>query len=256
VAAEIFGDRLPHAIRYAGWLVGPAVERGLIGPREAERVWQRHIVNCAAVGALIPRTSLVVDLGSGAGLPGLVLAVARPDLRVVLVESMLRRTTFLDEVVADLDLSNVQVRRGRVEELTEDKLRADIVTARAVAPIERLAAWAAPLLRSGGELLAIKGSGITDEVSAGWRAVRRTGLTDARLFAVSATGFDRADAQPQPLMSGTRVTEQGYWDPSEPGAPFRLRAGDQLPDADRLALVAALRRGPQRLSPSADRGLG
>src|SRR6185312_11628107 len=119
LAAAVFGDRLPLATRFAARLAGTGVERGLVGPRESERVWDRHLLNCAAIGALIPRGATVVDIGSGAGLPGVPLAIARPDLTIVLVESMLRRTTFLSEIVADLELTGVSVRRGRAEELTE-----------------------------------------------------------------------------------------------------------------------------------------
>ncbi len=254
-AAAIFGDRLALAVRYADWLVGPAVERGLVGPREAERVWQRHIVNCAAAGALIAPGSLVVDLGSGAGLPGVVLAIARADLRIVLVESMLRRTAFLDEVVADLELAGVVVRRERAEELMREQLRPDVVTARAVAPIERLANWAAPLLHGEGVLLALKGSGVADEVSAGWPALRQAGLSDAHLFGVAAAREGKSGSQAS-LVPGLRVVKQGYWDAGLPGFPFVFQAEDQMPEEDRLALVAALRRRPRGLSPGTRRGLG
>ena len=157
LAQALFGARLPLAERYAWWLAGAGVERGLIGPREAERLWPRHLVNCVAVAALIPPGSHVVDVGSGAGLPGIVLALARPDLQITLVEPMQRRVAFLEEVRSDLSLHGVEIRRARADELASAKLDADVVTARAVAPVDRLSVLAAPLLRGGGQLLAIKG---------------------------------------------------------------------------------------------------
>src|SRR5690242_3542349 len=110
-------ERLPLAERYVELLATAGVERGLIGPREAPRLWDRHVLNCLAVGAAVPTEATVADLGSGAGLPGLVLAFGRPDLSVTLVEPLLRRVTFLEEVVAALDLDRVRVVRGRAEEL-------------------------------------------------------------------------------------------------------------------------------------------
>lgn len=115
-AGRLFEDRLPTMVRYAAILAGPGVERGLIGPREVERLWDRHLLNCGAVAELIPGDSDVIDVGSGGGLPGLVLAIARPDLRIMLLEPLLRRTSFLAECVEELGLRNVEVRRGRAEE--------------------------------------------------------------------------------------------------------------------------------------------
>lgn len=208
LASELFGASLPLAVRYAGWLAGAGVERGLIGPREAERLWPRHLLNCVAVAALIPRGSHVLDLGSGAGLPGIVLAIARPDLQITLVEPMQRRIAFLDEVRSDLSLSNVETRRARAEDLATARLSADIVTARAVAPVDRLAALAAPLLRAGGRLLAVKGSAAASEVSAGWNAVQRAGMTlDAALFAIVATEGEADEG----LLPGVRIAELSAW---------------------------------------------
>src|SRR3954466_11675743 len=155
-AREVLGDALPLAERYTDFLAGPGVERGLIGPREVERLWDRHVLNCAVVAELVPESAEVIDVGSGAGLPGIVLAIMRTDLSVTLLEPLLRRTVFLQECVDLLGLPNVVVRRARAEEAA-DEFAADIVTARAVAPLERLAGWALPLLRPGGELLALKG---------------------------------------------------------------------------------------------------
>lgn len=165
-------ERLPLVERYVALLADAGVERGLIGPREAPRLWDRHVLNCLAVASGIPQGSRVADLGSGAGLPGLVLALGRPDLSVTLVEPLLRRTTFLEEAVAALGLDSVSVVRGRAEEL-HGEARFDVVTARALAPLSRLLGWAMPLVLPGGVLLAMKGSSARDEIAAASKQVRR-----------------------------------------------------------------------------------
>lgn len=163
--AVVFGDRLPLAETYAALLAGSGTERGLIGPREADRLWERHLLNSAVVAELVPEGSTVIDVGSGAGLPGIPMALARPDLRVELVEPLLRRTTWLDEVVAELGLQEtVTVTRGKVSVI--GRRAADVVTARAVAPLERLLPMCMPLLRPGGVLLALKGSSAEAEIEA------------------------------------------------------------------------------------------
>ncbi|HYH29467.1 MAG TPA: 16S rRNA (guanine(527)-N(7))-methyltransferase RsmG [Pseudonocardia sp.] len=164
------------ARRFAEHLVTSGVERGLIGPREAPRVWEWHVLNCAVVAELVPHGARLVDVGSGAGLPGIPLALARPDARIVLVEPLARRVDWLREVIADLGVA-VEVERGRAE---DDVVRrrwegADVVTARAVAPLARLAGWCLPLLRPGGRLLAVKGASAADEVERDADAVRRAG---------------------------------------------------------------------------------
>jgi 16S rRNA (guanine527-N7)-methyltransferase len=164
--------RLDLAERYAAILATDGVVRGLIGPREAPRLWERHLLNCAAVEELVPRGSSVCDVGSGAGLPGLVLAVARPDVEVELVEPLLRRTTFLSETVAALGLENVTVTRGRAEELHGAR-RFDVVTSRAVAPLTRLLEWSMPLVAPDGVLLAMKGSSAADEIEAAGETLGR-----------------------------------------------------------------------------------
>jgi 16S rRNA (guanine527-N7)-methyltransferase len=174
-AAEAFGDRLPLACRFADILVSDAVVRGLVGPREAPRIWDRHLLNCVAVRELIPSGAFVIDIGSGAGLPGIVLAVARPDLQITLVESLARRTTFLTETAQRLDLRGVKVVRARAEECVGVLPPADVVTARAVAPLDRLAAWALPLAALGGRLLAIKGDSAATEIAEYGAAVERMG---------------------------------------------------------------------------------
>jgi 16S rRNA (guanine527-N7)-methyltransferase len=163
----VFGDRLELAVAYARLLVTDGVVRGLIGPREAPRIWERHLINCAVMADIIPIGASVIDVGSGAGLPGIVLAVARPDLSIALVEPLARRTAFLSEAVAALGLeSTVTVIRGRAEDVVDGPpAGADVVTARAVAPLDRLAGWCLPLARTGGRLLALKGSSAADEIA-------------------------------------------------------------------------------------------
>lgn len=151
------------AEEFAALLATDGVVRGLIGPRETPRLWERHLLNCGVLGEAIDQDASVCDIGSGAGLPGLVLAIARPDLRITLVEPLLRRTTFLEEVVEALGLGQVEVLRGRAEEVHGRRVF-DVVTSRAVAPLPKLARWSLPLVRQGGWLVAMKGSSAEDEV--------------------------------------------------------------------------------------------
>lgn len=169
--------RLALAERYAAWLADEGVVRGLIGPREAPRLWDRHLVNCALLADLVPERSTLCDIGTGAGLPGLVLAVARPDLRITLVEPLLRRTTFLEEVVADLELDHVEVVRGRAESLHGARTF-DVVTSRAVAPLPRLLGWSMPLVAPTGSLVAMKGSSVRDEVDEAAEALAEWGCAE------------------------------------------------------------------------------
>jgi 16S rRNA (guanine527-N7)-methyltransferase len=180
VAARVFEDRLQLAVDYARLLITDGVVRGLIGPREAPRIWERHLINCAVMSEIIPIGGSVVDVGSGAGLPGIVLAVARPDLSITLVEPLARRTAFLTEAVTTLGLeATVTVVRGRAEDVVDGPpAGADVVTARAVAPLDRLAGWCLPLARTGGRLLALKGATAADEVAEHRAAVVRLGGSD------------------------------------------------------------------------------
>ncbi|MBB5871016.1 16S rRNA (guanine527-N7)-methyltransferase [Allocatelliglobosispora scoriae] len=180
-ATQIFGSRMSLASRYAELLVTDGVVRGLIGPREAPRIWDRHIVNCGVVSSLLTARETIVDVGSGAGLPGIVLAVARPDISVILVEPLARRTSFLVEAVAILELKNVTVQRGRAEEMVGKLPPADVVTARAVAPLDRLAGWCLPLARIGGRMLALKGSSAAEEIIEHQSTVTRLGGGPATL---------------------------------------------------------------------------
>jgi 16S rRNA (guanine527-N7)-methyltransferase len=175
----VFGSALPLAIQYADLLVGPGVDRGLIGPRETARIWERHLLNCAVVAEGIPTGATVVDVGSGAGLPGLALALARPDLSMLLVEPLERRTEFLQQAVEILGLGQVRVSRTRAEEM--DHVAADVVTARAVAPLGKLVGWCLPLLRPGGTVLALKGARAADELTAAESVLRRSGATAWRI---------------------------------------------------------------------------
>ena len=172
-ADVVFGARRGVADAYARHLATTGVDHGLLGPREAARLWSRHLVNAAVVAELVPPGAGVLDIGSGAGLPGLPLAIARPDVTVVLVEPLLRRTTWLLDVVADLQL-DVEVVRARAEELHGSR-RADVVTSRAVAPLERLARWCLPLVAPGGQMLAIKGRGAATELASTASTLRRLG---------------------------------------------------------------------------------
>jgi 16S rRNA (guanine527-N7)-methyltransferase len=161
-AAAVFGPALGQAERYAQLLATEGVTRGLLGPREADRLWSRHLLNSAVVAEGCPSEGLVADIGSGAGLPGIPVALVRPSLTVRLVEPLLRRATFLAEVVADLGLPNVEVVRARAEEC---RWAADVVTARAVAPLSRLLTWCLPLVAPGGSLLAVKGDRAVAELA-------------------------------------------------------------------------------------------
>jgi 16S rRNA (guanine527-N7)-methyltransferase len=176
-AGEVFGERLPDAVRYAELLAETGVRRGLIGPREVPRLWERHLLNCAVLSEVVPSGVTVCDVGSGAGLPGIPLALVRPDLRITLLEPLLRRTTFLSEVVELLGLEDqVEVVRGRAEEVLNTLPPVHVVTARAVAPLDRLAGWGVPLLRPYGEMLALKGDSAEEELKAARGALAKLGV--------------------------------------------------------------------------------
>jgi 16S rRNA (guanine527-N7)-methyltransferase len=177
-----FGDSLAKAQRYVELLASDGVTRGLIGPRETSRLWDRHLVNCALVVDLLPEQGELVDIGSGAGLPGIVLAMLRPQLHVVLLEPLLRRAVFLQECVSALDLPNATVVRARAEEKAAAGISADVATARAVAPLDRLVGWAAGLLRPGGQLLAIKGQSAEAELEAAEPVLSRLGVQSAEVL--------------------------------------------------------------------------
>lgn len=183
-AAELFGDGLETITRYVDILASRGIDWGLIGPREADRLWGRHVLNSAVLAGLPGQGARMLDVGSGAGLPGVPLAIARPDLAVVLLEPLLRRYEFLVQVVDELELGDrVQVVRGRAEDLHDNF---DVVTARAVAPLGKLLGWTKPLFLPDGELLALKGSSAADEVRDAGKQLRRDRL-DAEVLELRAT---------------------------------------------------------------------
>lgn len=191
VAAQVFGDRLDLAGRFVAMLAMDGIQRGVVGPRESDRLWDRHLLNSAVLGELVPQRSRVLDVGSGAGFPGIPLALARTDLQVTLLEPMQRRVTWLDEVVRELGLP-VMVRRGRAgDETVRAELGGqDVVTARAVAPLRRLAQWALPLTRVGGLLLAMKGDSAAEEVDRDRVAVHHAGGGGIRVVRCGAAMVD------------------------------------------------------------------
>jgi 16S rRNA (guanine527-N7)-methyltransferase len=209
-ARRVFASgRLELAVRYTELLATEGVVRGLIGPREAPRLWDRHVLNSAVLQEAVPEASSVCDIGTGAGLPGLVLAIARPDIRMTLVEPLLRRTTFLDEVVAELDLGNVTVRRGRAEEL-HGEATFDVVTSRAVAPLERLLGWSMPLVAPTGALVAMKGRSVQDEVTSAAAFLQTWRCGTPEVFEVGASVVEPP----------TTVVRVPWADPSRIGWPL------------------------------------
>lgn len=189
-ALETFGPKIGTARRYVELLAGPGVQRGLIGPRELPRLWDRHVLNCAAVASLVPSPATLVDVGSGAGLPGVVLAILLPEVSVTLLDRMGRRAAFLRECVADLHLPNAVVVQAQASEAA-GRICADVATARAVAPLAVLAPMALALVRPGGMLLAIKGAGAAAEVTAARPVLRRLGV---REVTVARAGGGKVDA--------------------------------------------------------------
>jgi 16S rRNA (guanine527-N7)-methyltransferase len=207
-------SRLPLADQYAEILSTDGVVRGLIGPREAPRLWDRHLANCAALGELIPKAVTVCDIGSGAGLPGVVLAIARPDLRVTLVEPLLRRSSFLEEVVARLELSQVEVVRARADALHGERTY-DVVTSRAVAPLDRLLRWSMPLVSAHGALVAMKGSSVSAEVEEAAPVLRELGCASPEVITL---GEGR-------LETVTCAVRVAWADPSHVSWPLAPRRG-------------------------------
>lgn len=209
-AEVVFGDSLEMVARYADLLATTGISHGLMGPREAPRVWERHLVNCAVMEALLPQGAVVADIGSGAGLPGLVLAMTRPDLQVHLVEPLLRRTTWLDSTVTQLGLSNVQVHRGRAEEVS---LTVQFATARAVASLDKLVRWSFPLLEPQGRLLALKGEGAQRELDEVRPDLERQGILQAEVHVLGeqvlseparVVDLQRPEVWPPPRGRGRR----------------------------------------------------
>ncbi|KND44143.1 MULTISPECIES: 16S rRNA (guanine(527)-N(7))-methyltransferase RsmG [Streptomyces] len=197
-ARDVFGDRYADAVRYAELLAEAGVQRGLIGPREVPRLWERHLLNCAVLSEVVPEGVTVCDVGSGAGLPGIPLALVREDLKITLLEPLLRRTNFLTEVVELLGLDHVTVVRGRAEEVLGTLQPVHVVTARAVAPLDRLAAWGIPLLRPYGEMLALKGDTAEEELKSAASALSKLGAVETSVLHVGEGVVD-------PLSTVVRV---------------------------------------------------
>lgn len=171
IAGEVFGDAVPSIERYVDILTTRGVEWGLMGPKEAPRIWGRHIFNSAALSTLVPDGCQVADVGSGAGLPGIPLAIARPDIRITLIEPLLRRSNFLTGVVEELGLGDrVDVLRGRAEDVGQ---HFDIVTARAVAKLPTLVGWTRGLIGQGGELLGLKGASAQEELDNAQKVLKK-----------------------------------------------------------------------------------
>jgi 16S rRNA (guanine527-N7)-methyltransferase len=225
VAAVFPRDRLALLEGYAERLATDGVVRGLIGPREAPRLWDRHLINCGLLAPALPADGRVADVGSGAGLPGLVLAIARPDVHVTVIEPLLRRTTFLQEVVDDLGLENVTVHRGRADAV-HGLYRFDVVTARAVAPLDGLLPWCMPLVAPQGALLAMKGESAEAEIAAAAEACERLGCAEPTVE-VLGTDLD-PDLEVEPI----RVVRVTWADPARvslppPGAGARKSSRDK-----------------------------
>ncbi|GAA4913860.1 16S rRNA (guanine(527)-N(7))-methyltransferase RsmG [Nesterenkonia rhizosphaerae] len=184
-AQTLFGDRLALAERYVEHLCTTGIEHGLLGPREVPRMWSRHVLNCAVLGTVLEAGVNVADVGSGAGLPGLAVAIARPDIEMTLIEPMERRVDWLSAVIADLGLDNVQVIRARAEEVT-DEVMADVVTARAVSALKKLIPLTVPLLDDDGQLLLLKGRSAGEEIEAASKVIKKHRLRTPEVLALGA----------------------------------------------------------------------
>jgi 16S rRNA (guanine527-N7)-methyltransferase len=190
-AEALFGTRMDRAQRYAEILAGAGVERGLLGPREVDRVWDRHILNSAAIAELLGVNERIADIGSGAGLPGIPLALARPDLRLTLIEPLLRRSEFLREVVDDLDLE-ITIVRGRAEDrsVRQQVGEMDAVVSRAVASLDKVTKWSLPLVCPNGRMVAIKGERAEEEIREHRRVMASLGAVDVRVMRCGADYLD------------------------------------------------------------------
>lgn len=184
-AEKIFGDRLDLAQRYVEHLASSGIERGLIGPREVPRLWGRHVLNCAVAEEYIAQGARVADVGSGAGLPGLCLAIARPDLELTLIEPLERRVIWLTEVVDDLGLDNVSILRSRAEQAVGE-VDAEYVTARAVSALVGLLDITLPILRGRGQLLALKGRSAAEEITKAKKKLNKYGARETEILTAGA----------------------------------------------------------------------
>lgn len=236
-ARELLGDAFAPMERYAELLLTAGVERGLIGPNEGPRLWERHLLNCAAVTSLLPATATVLDLGSGAGLPGVVLALVSPTLQITLLDATKRRTDFLCEVVAELGLADrVSVVWGRAEELPP--MHADVVVARAVAPLSKLAGWSMPHLVGGGSLLALKGESAAEELNRDAAGLPRLGVISTKLISLPQVGSEA-------LVNVIRVVKGSRTGPAKPRRAAR-------PAVAKTAGSASAGRASRRTIPRSD----
>ena len=192
---ELYPQSVDRLTAYADLLATDGTLRGLIGPREVPRLWERHLLNCVVLERLIPQESTVADIGTGAGLPGIVLALVRPDLHLSLVEPLLRRTTFLLEAVERLDLRNAEVVRSRAEDLPAASF--DVVASRAVAPLGKLAGWCLPLCVEGGLMLAMKGASAVEELAESERELAALGAEEWQVHELAVDEL----AQPTTVVS-------------------------------------------------------
>ena len=185
-AHSLFGERVPLAERFVEHLCTTGITHGLLGPREVPRMWGRHVLNCAVLGPELPESATVADVGSGAGLPGIALALVRPDVEFTLIEPMERRVDWLEMVIKDLGMENVQIIRARAEEVA-DEVMADVVTARAVSALKKLIPMTVPLLDDEGHLIFLKGRSAQEEIEAAQKVLKRFRL---RAPEIQALGQD------------------------------------------------------------------
>ncbi|MHA7134498.1 16S rRNA (guanine(527)-N(7))-methyltransferase RsmG [Oerskovia turbata] len=185
-----FGAAYPLVAQFASMLHDQGELRGLIGPREVSRIWERHILNSAAVVQFLPEQGTIADIGSGAGLPGIVIAAMRPEAHVLLIEPMERRCAWLSEVISELELSNVDVKRGRAEEY-HGAFQCDAVTSRAVAALEKLARMSLPLVERGGEMVVLKGRNVSQEIEPARKVLRKYKTEEPEILeAMSVAGVE------------------------------------------------------------------
>jgi 16S rRNA (guanine527-N7)-methyltransferase len=218
LAADLFGPKVGLATRYVEMLAETGIDHGLIGPGERPRLWDRHVLNCAVISPAFGPDSTVIDVGSGAGLPGIVLAIMRPDLQILLVERLRRRTIWLQRTLDELALANVEVHLGRAESLWKS-MYVDHVTARAVARLGTLGAWCLPLLRPGGSLLAIKGENAQAELDADREALVRLGAAE-----LTVESYGAGPDVPSTVLVRIAIGKEDHLGPKGAG---RARAGNR-----------------------------
>jgi 16S rRNA (guanine527-N7)-methyltransferase len=196
-AKAIFGPQIDRARAFAQKLANDSDDLGLLGPRELDKLWSRHILNSAVVSETVQPGDHVADVGSGAGLPGIPMAIAMPEAHFVLIEPMERRSNWMLEVIEELGLTNAEVRRARAEEVTD--LKFDIVTARAVAALDKLLRLCVPLLKPGGSLVALKGSKASEEIEAAKKLQKKLGIAS---FEIQICG-EKFLAEPTSVVKST-----------------------------------------------------